>query len=447
MGLIKEADIDAKLQESLSRLLRDIFSMEEVEEKGRQDWVQLPASHWPCSRPHFRVRIPTAGQISDPENVDTFTVCATWKPASPFQSTITPLVEDDHEVISLFYTWLKAPKAPRPFTYDASAYSSQPWRSKAARAWLLATRLQHGDFERYSLAEFIQNCAVAALTPWSEIESFAGQSSSLGRFSRHWIAWDHAMSYGSGNRSEYDGLEAAGLSRSITEEAKLRDPRTFGLEHWFQTCGDSLEPTCSHDPLTCLRASQATATERRRRKLARIRVSPRVKYIERKRQWTTRDLGYHPISIASTPISPPPTPGPSFAPGLVAKGFKGWRAAVHEFMHWEQRRVRILTVRCYLIHHGSQLLNSRTNNKQWIYMALQTIHLVVSIPAVTGAYPGIVSTTANFNMFVVIVGLFTLPFPHIMPLYLLFTLCDAAATTSNCVSCRSVSALLSPDPP
>lgn len=80
-------------------------------------------------------------------------------------------------------------------------------------------------------------------------------------------------------------------------------------------------------------------------------------------------------------------------------------------------------------------------------MAMQTAHLAVSIPAVAGAYPGIVSTTANFNMFVVIVGLITLPFPHIMPPYLLFTFCDAAATTANCISCRSVSAVSPAIPP
>lgn len=346
-GLIKEAGIDAKLQESPSRLFLDTCSMDEVEDTACQGWAQLSASNWPCSRPHmhFRIRITTAGQISHSDDVNTFTVCATWKRALPqSHPTTMPLFEADQEVISLFHEWLKAPKAPRPFAYDTSAYSSEPWRSKAARAWLLATQLQHRGFERYSLAQFIQNCAVAALLPWPEIESFAEKSTSLGRFSRHWIAWNHAISCGSGKHSEYAGLEASGLSRLITKEAKLRDPRTFGLEHWFEGCGDSMQPTCSHDPITRLRASQAAATERRRREIARIRISPRSKMIEWQRQSTLRSSGYHTIS---TPRSPPP----SCAPAPVARGPKEWRAAIHEFMHWEQQRVRIHTVSVCPFHH------------------------------------------------------------------------------------------------
>ena len=151
------------------------------------------------------------------------------------------LAEDDPVVFDLFFQWVRRPESPIPYIPDR--YSEEPWRSSAAAAWVLARKLQAADFQKYALSQFIQNCASAAFRPWEYIEGEAPLRSPIRRFSDHWVAWNfHPAGPGT---NEFSGLQAARQARLVTE--KTRDPRTYDIEHWYSSCGDDMEPSCSHD--------------------------------------------------------------------------------------------------------------------------------------------------------------------------------------------------------
>jgi hypothetical protein len=153
-------------------------------------------------------------------------------------------LEEDPEVLGMFSEW--ANKQEEPLLFEQDRVSEEPWFSKAAHAFILATKLRASKFERYALSQFIQNCAMMPFGPWAYIESEAPLKSSLRRFSSHWIAWNVHLA--GGRAGEFDGLQAVGLAISVTDYA--RDPRVYDLDHWYSPCGDLLEPGCAHDPIT-----------------------------------------------------------------------------------------------------------------------------------------------------------------------------------------------------
>ena len=142
-------------------------------------------------------------------------------------------------------SWIRKPESP--IKYDSTQDSAEePWRSKAAAAWILAHKLQDARFEKYALSQLIQTCAFAAFGPWEDIERQSHCKSPIRRFSDHWVAWNCHLA---GTRNnEFSGLQAARQADSVTKET--RDPRIYDLEHWYSPCGDQIHPGCSHDPIT-----------------------------------------------------------------------------------------------------------------------------------------------------------------------------------------------------
>lgn len=168
------------------------------------------------------------------------------------------LAEDDPAAFDLFFQWVRRPE--RPIPYSPGQYSEEPWLSKALAAWLLARKLSAEDFERYALSQFIQNCALAVVGPWKDIEREAPQPSPIRRFSDHWVALNSHLA--GSRRNEFSGLQAAWRAYLVRDDT--RDPRIYDIEHWYLSCGDDLNPSCSHDP----DARQAKLNEANRREEA-----------------------------------------------------------------------------------------------------------------------------------------------------------------------------------
>jgi len=152
----------------------------------------------------------------------------------------TEFPECSSAVKELFVNWIKSPR--KPIKYKVGNYSGEPWISNAAEACVLARELGSVDFEKYALSEIIQNCAMAIFGPWKHIERKALLKTPLRRFSDHWIAWNCHFTGRPDN--EYRGLIAARMASLVGPET--RDPRTFDLIHWYDVCGDTLNPECSH---------------------------------------------------------------------------------------------------------------------------------------------------------------------------------------------------------
>ena len=184
------------------------------------------------------------------------------------------LHERDPDVQDLYSRWFATRPAPPPYNPalpsrgSVLAISRDPWTTKAAAAWLLSQQLGDRVFERYALAQLIQNCGVALFGPWAFIEARCPDRSSIRRFTNHWVAWNASLAGDSG--SEFTGLYATTLMNRVVR-GETHDPRTFELEHWFSECGDDLTAKCSHDPVV-----------RRARERERLRpVPPEVPQVGR----------------------------------------------------------------------------------------------------------------------------------------------------------------------
>ncbi|KAF4631766.1 hypothetical protein G7Y89_g6372 [Cudoniella acicularis] len=151
------------------------------------------------------------------------------------------LPEDDPVAVELFIKW--AGNQEGPVTYDPDQYSAEPWPSKAAVACVFARKIKAESFEKYALSQFIQNCSSLAFGPWAYIEQKTEPEDPLRKFSDYWVAWNCYFLAGQGE-NEFSGLEAAVLGCFVTD--KTKDPRTFDLEHWYDDCGNSLDPACLH---------------------------------------------------------------------------------------------------------------------------------------------------------------------------------------------------------
>ena len=154
----------------------------------------------------------------------------------------------DQEPIAfyVYFLWVQSEKR-KPIIYTPAKYSDEPWLSGGVSAWLLARQLDAPDFEKYALSQFIQNCAAMVYGPWDRIEREVSIISPLRRFSDHWVAWNHYLA-GRGRGTEYSRLHAAtDLAPFVTDDT--RDPRIYDLEHWYEDCGDNLNPRCCHDPI------------------------------------------------------------------------------------------------------------------------------------------------------------------------------------------------------
>lgn len=152
----------------------------------------------------------------------------------------------DHspQVFRLFLEFCQKPHDP--ITYRPGQYSPEPWLSASAAAWVLAVHLRARRFEKYALSQLIQNCAVALEGPWEYVEQHTIEGSALRRFSNHWIAWNAWLS--NCDTHEYRDLRAASLARYVTPNTQ--DPRKIALDHWYSFCGDDMNTTCEHDPIS-----------------------------------------------------------------------------------------------------------------------------------------------------------------------------------------------------
>lgn len=165
------------------------------------------------------------------------------------------LHEHDADVQALFSAW--SVTRPAPPTYKparlaggsavALAVARDAWTTKAAAAWVLARQLGDHGFERYALAQLIQNCAVALFGPWAFIEARCPDRWSIRRFTNHWVAWNASLA-GTGSQSEFSGLYATTLLGQVVR-GDTHDPRTFNLDHWFSDCGDDLTAKCNRNPI------------------------------------------------------------------------------------------------------------------------------------------------------------------------------------------------------
>ncbi len=167
----------------------------------------------------------------------------------------------DSEVEQLYTTWCITRTLPPAYNPNrpagdlgvAVALARDVLTSKAAEAWVLAHQRGDGGFERYALAWLIQNCGFAFFGPWESIEARCPDLSSIRRFANHWVAWNESLNLSrsgpiAGTQSEFTGLYAATLVNQVVN-GRTHDPRMFDLEHWFNTCGDDLTPTCDHNPV------------------------------------------------------------------------------------------------------------------------------------------------------------------------------------------------------
>ena len=176
------------------------------------------------------------------------------------------LHEHDPDVQNLYAVWhathptppIYAPGRVVGTTVGAVALARDPWTTKAAAAWVLATQLGDHAFERYALAQLIQTCAAALFGPWAFIEARCPLQSSIRRFANHWVAWNTSLAGTTSGRSEFAGLYATTLVNKVVRE-ETHDPRTFDLDHWYSGCGDDLSAKCDHDPAV----RQAKAREKK----------------------------------------------------------------------------------------------------------------------------------------------------------------------------------------
>lgn len=153
------------------------------------------------------------------------------------------LLDHSPPVFQLFLDFCQTPQ--EPVKYRPGQYSTEPWITTSAAAWVLAVELRVRKFEKYALSQFIQNCAIVVKGPWKYIEEHAVDGSPLSRFSKHWIAWNTSLSSWWGH--EYRDLEAADLAEQVTPET--RDPRVFDIDHWYSNCGDDFNALCEHNPV------------------------------------------------------------------------------------------------------------------------------------------------------------------------------------------------------
>lgn len=190
---------------------------------------------------------------------------------------------EEPPVFALFCDWLSKQEAPQgaPPPYVPNSYSDEPWRSLAAQAWVLGTRLDAADFTHYAFCQFVLNCALVDLSTWEFIEAQTDAGSTLRRFSNHWIAWNTSLA-----QTEYATLEAASLSDQVSENT--RDPRTYHTDHWKLQCSDALNSACDHNVGT-----KAITTQR-----------PKRRYSEKGRDW---ELGQQ-NGFSSSPTPSPPSP-------------------------------------------------------------------------------------------------------------------------------------------
>ncbi|RDL35744.1 uncharacterized protein BP5553_06356 [Venustampulla echinocandica] len=153
------------------------------------------------------------------------------------------LLDDNPVVFDLFSKWVQNQQPPTPYD-PARTSAAEPWVSNAAAAWVLGKKLRSADFKKYALSMFIQTCALATFGPWEYVEREAPADSPIRRFSDHWVAWN---SYLAGKQpNEYSGLK--GASRTFMANKETRDPRIYGIDHWYLSCGKLMNPKCDHDP-------------------------------------------------------------------------------------------------------------------------------------------------------------------------------------------------------
>lgn len=217
------------------------------------------------------------------------------------------LPQHNAAVFELFVNWIKNQEKPIP--YMPNEFSPEPWLSLSAHACILGQKLQAHQFEAYALSQFITNCGLAELSTWEFIEKEALPESTIRLFSDHWIAWNCYI-LGTEN-SEYDDLRASGLSVFVTEDT--RDPRIYELDHWYSTCGQHLDPDCSHDPI--FKINQQEEANRVKKP-----VSDWGRDLELDVSWSIKDtttskLSNSPMSSPPTrPVYIPPTSTPKKAP-------------------------------------------------------------------------------------------------------------------------------------
>ncbi|KAM5350228.1 hypothetical protein ACJ41O_006733 [Fusarium nematophilum] len=149
----------------------------------------------------------------------------------------------DPDVFEMFCSWLDV-RQPQSLP-DPEVYLEEPWLSRTAQAWLLATGLEAPGFAHFCLKTFIRNCAISPIGPWRLIEQQAGEKSPLRRFSNHWVAWNVSLLQQS-EGSEYCGLAATALARQVDEYTA--DPRGYAVAHWYRECSDRVSPRCHHNP-------------------------------------------------------------------------------------------------------------------------------------------------------------------------------------------------------
>ena len=154
------------------------------------------------------------------------------------------LAADDPALFSMFAQWLQQRRPP--VTAPADPYSSEPWLSSSADAYLLGQRLRAPAFAEFCLSQFIRHSGRAPRGVWARIEAQARAASPLRRFGNHWVAW---RCHGAGPEADdagYVGLGAAALAADVTD--LTGDPRLYDFEHWAAGCADSVAPTCEHNP-------------------------------------------------------------------------------------------------------------------------------------------------------------------------------------------------------
>lgn len=192
---------------------------------------------------------------------------------------------DNPTVFGLFSEWIQNPS-------NSIVPAQEPWFSNAAEAWVLASKLQSEKFERYALLQFTRNCALIAFGPWDYIEKNAPPKSSIRLFSDHWVSWNFSLLAKANNLSnEYSGLQAVTKAKFVTP--KTVDPRVFDIDHWFSSCGEQLEPSCSHN------------TQPNRDSIRPVSIRNLPQHPEWGRSFELQRNNQNSITLPSRPPSPP----------------------------------------------------------------------------------------------------------------------------------------------
>ena len=166
-------------------------------------------------------------------------------------------VQAEPRIFKMFIKWLNEAEDPVPFL--PFHYSGEPWRSRAVEAWLFARKMCAPGFERYALSHIIRSCSLQGSGYFAHIEGKADPKSALLRFSNHWVAWN--ASFAVDGKSEYEQLAAAKLANLVNHNTN--DPRIYEIEHWYSSCGDQINPACTHDPVVRENAVNALSASRR----------------------------------------------------------------------------------------------------------------------------------------------------------------------------------------